>query len=117
MSLAERTSPRGANDAALAVAAAPAERRAEPAPRRAAAVVPAVAAIFVLGLALRLYCSGGPLWIDEIWSIMNLDPVTHFWRIFWGISHDNNHFANSLWLYFATSFSHCLLYTSPSPRD
>ena len=65
----------------------------------------AIASIFAAGLILRLAISGGPLWIDEIWSIMNLDPIRHFWGIFWGISHDNNHFANSLWLYFATSFS------------
>ena len=72
---------------------------------RFASAGPAIAAIFAAGLVLRLAVSGGPLWIDEIWSIMNLDPISPFWRIFWGISHDNNHFANSLWLYFATSFS------------
>jgi Dolichyl-phosphate-mannose-protein mannosyltransferase len=72
---------------------------------RFATIGPALAAILVAGLALRLYCSTGPLWIDEIWSIINLDPIQHFWGIFWGISHDNNHFANSLWLYSAGSLS------------
>ena len=28
-------------------------------------------------------------------------PVQHAWDVLWGISHDNNHFANSLWLYLA----------------
>ena len=57
------------------------------------------------GLAVRLWCARGPLWLDEIWSIENLAPLTRLWQVFWGISHDNNHFLNSLWLYFATGFS------------
>jgi hypothetical protein len=61
----------------------------------------AVGAIVAAGLALRLCCAGGPLWLDEIWSIENLAPLSHYWQVFWGISHDNNHFLNSLWLYFA----------------
>ena len=61
-----------------------------------------IAAIVAAGLALRLACAGGPLWLDEIWSIENLAPLRHFWQVFWGISHDNNHFLNSLWLYFAS---------------
>ena len=64
-----------------------------------------VAACFGLGLALRLACSGGPLWPDEIWSLRNLAPLQHFWQIFWGLSHDNNHVANSLWLYAASGWS------------
>lgn len=72
---------------------------------RFAAVAPTIAAIFVAGLALRLYCSSGPLWIDEIWSISNVERLRHFWLVLWGISHDNNHLANSLWLYFATGVS------------
>jgi hypothetical protein len=54
------------------------------------------------GFALRLGCAAGPLSLDEIWSIENLASLTRFWQVFWGISHDNNHFLNSLWLYFAT---------------
>src|SRR5208283_5094387 len=63
-----------------------------------------VAALVAAGLAVRLWCARGPLWLDEIWSIENLAPLTRFWQVFWGISHDNNHFLNSLWLYFATGF-------------
>ena len=59
-----------------------------------------VAALVAAGLAVRLWCARGPLWLDEIWSIENLAPLTRFWQVFWGISHDNNHFLNSLWLYF-----------------
>lgn len=64
-----------------------------------------VGAIFLGGLALRLVCSGGPLWPDEIWSLRNIEPLQHFWQVFWGISHDNNHVANSLWLYVASGWS------------
>ncbi len=106
MSLAEITTPRtAASNSPNIRATAPIAHPDETAAARFAAVGPVVAAIFAAGLALRLYCSGGPLWIDEIWSIMNLDPIKHFWDIFWGISHDNNHFANSLWLYSAGSLS------------
>ncbi|HLW89813.1 MAG TPA: hypothetical protein VKS78_00740 [Roseiarcus sp.] len=56
----------------------------------------------LLGFALRLIFAAGPLWIDEIWSIQNLAPLTRPWQVFWGVSHDNNHFLNSLWLYFVS---------------
>jgi hypothetical protein len=68
-------------------------------------IAAAVAVLVAAGLALRLWCAGGPLWLDEIWSIENLAPLTRWWQIFWGISHDNNHFLNSLWLWFATGFT------------
>lgn len=64
-----------------------------------------LAAVVAVGLAVRLWCAQGPLWQDEIWSIENLASLTHFWQVFWGISHDNNHFLNSLWLYWATATS------------
>lgn len=59
-----------------------------------------LAALVAAGLAVRVLCADGPLWLDEIWSIENLGPLSHFWQVFWAISHDNNHFLNSLWLYF-----------------
>jgi hypothetical protein len=90
------------------VSAAPFEtiaaRRAPVAAARARLTV-AVAALFVIGLGVRLWCAHGPLWVDEIWSIENLRPLAHFWDVLWGISHDNNHFLNSLWLDFAYPLS------------
>ncbi|WP_158813286.1 hypothetical protein [Methylocapsa sp. S129] len=62
-----------------------------------------LAAVLIAGLAVRILVANDPLWIDEIWSIQNLAPLTHFWQVFWGVSHDNNHFLNSLWLYFTAS--------------
>ena len=78
-------------------AGAPASARSRP-----ERVAIALAVLVTAGFAVRLWCAGGPLWLDEIWSIENLAPLTHWWRVFWGISHDNNHFLNSLWLWFAT---------------
>ncbi|MGO9759247.1 MAG: hypothetical protein ACLPNY_21825, partial [Roseiarcus sp.] len=36
----------------------------------------AVAALVAAGLAVRLWAARGPLWLDEIWSIENLAPLT-----------------------------------------
>ncbi len=76
-------------------------------PRIRAAFVASAPFILVAsaaGFALRLWGAEGPLWNDEIWSILNLRSIQHFWQVLWGISHDNNHFLNSLWLYFAEAW-------------
>ena len=94
MSLIERQAPfdlPAASPAASARAAAASAARRPDRPRRAA--------IAAAGFVLRLWCARGPLTLDEVWSIENLAPLRHFWQVFWGISHDNNHFLNSLWLY------------------
>lgn len=61
----------------------------------------AVFALTVVGFVLRLLCARGDLWLDEIWSIQNLAHIHNIGEIFWGISQDNNHILNSLWLWFA----------------
>jgi hypothetical protein len=63
------------------------------------ALVLVVAALTVLGFLLRLFAARGDLWLDEIWSIQNLEHVSNVGGIFWGISQDNNHLLNSLWLW------------------
>lgn len=60
-------------------------------------------AALAIGVALRLWLSRGPLWNDEIWSIQNLAGLSGPCGVLWDISHDNNHFLNSLWLYGATA--------------
>lgn len=78
-------------------------------------VAGAVAVITLGALAIRYYLSAGVLGNDEIWSLINLRPIHHFWGVLWGISHDNNHFLNSLWLYFVWPLSHnSSLLRSPS---
>ncbi len=59
-----------------------------------------VAALTAAGFLLRLLCARGDLWLDEIWSIQNLEHIRNVGGIFWGISQDNNHILNSLWLWF-----------------
>jgi hypothetical protein len=66
------------------------------------------AGIFALGLAgfgLRLAFSRAPLWNDEIWSLQNLRGIHGVGGILWGLSHDNNHFLNSIWLYFVSDLA------------
>src|SRR5579883_690659 len=104
----------------------PASRSGEEAPRRALAparhalaqdraAVLAIAAATLIGLDLRLWCADSPLWLDEIWSLDNLAGLSHSWQVFWRISHDNNHFLNSLWLFWVSVGSHNpLLLRAPS---
>ena len=63
-------------------------------------------ALCALGLGLRLWYAHWPLWVDEIWSLKNLAPLSHFWQILWDISQDNNHYLYSIYLFFAYPISH-----------
>jgi hypothetical protein len=60
---------------------------------------PAILIIAAFGLALRLVAARGDLWLDEIWSFVLIQPLTSIDQIFWRVSHDNNHFLNSAYLY------------------
>jgi hypothetical protein len=53
----------------------------------------------VIGAALRLFGTHGDLWLDEIWTLVLLEPITSIGQILWGINHYNNHFLNSIYLY------------------
>jgi hypothetical protein len=59
----------------------------------------AVSGLVVLGGIVRVYGSRGDLWLDEIWSLVLLEPVKSFGQIIWGINSDNNHVLNSMYLY------------------
>ena len=59
----------------------------------------------LLGFALRVWYAHGPLWVDEIWSLKDLAPISHFWQILWAISQDNNHYLYSIYLFFAYPIS------------
>jgi len=77
------------------------ELRLSSAPSRSLALSAlSILAITGAGLVLRLAFSRAPLWNDEIWSLQNLGDVHSVGGVLWGLSHDNNHFLNSLWLYF-----------------
>lgn len=57
-----------------------------------------VALLALLGLVLRLAAARGELWLDEIWSLDLVAPLTAPWQVFYAVSHDNNHFLNGFWL-------------------
>ena len=67
--------------------------------RRNVAVLLGVLAIAAAGLTLRLLGARGDLWLDEIWSLTLLKPLTSIDQIFWRVNYDNNHFLNSAYLY------------------
>lgn len=58
-----------------------------------------VCLLAMLGLWLRWRAAQGELWLDEVWSMTLVAPLRHAGQVFWAISHDNNHFLNSLWLF------------------
>ena len=52
----------------------------------------------LVGCLLRIVMAQGDLWLDEAWSLKLVAGISSPWAVFWEISHDNNHFLNSLWL-------------------
>ncbi|WP_018264991.1 hypothetical protein [Methylosinus sp. LW4] len=59
----------------------------------------ALIALTLIGAALRLCAAQGDLWLDEIWTLNLLERAHSFGDVFIGLHHDNNHVANSAWLY------------------
>lgn len=58
----------------------------------------AVAALTLLGLALRLLAAHGALWLDEAWSATFAEQAVTPLGVIWRVNHDNNHILNTLWL-------------------
>jgi hypothetical protein len=58
----------------------------------------AIAAMMMVGLALRIAAAQGALWLDEAWSAVTAHDVGTPMRVFLTINHDNNHHLNTLWL-------------------
>ena len=84
-------------------------------PRAERTTTSTVAALTVLlGLVLRVASARGDLWIDEIWTLNLLTTIGSPDQIFWNISHDNNHFLNSLWMYVVGLDGTPLFYRLPS---
>jgi len=55
--------------------------------------------ILIVAAALRLFFATGDLWLDEVWSIINVSRVSSFYGIFTSINSYNNHFLNSIFIY------------------
>jgi hypothetical protein len=65
-------------------------------PRAAAS---AVAALLVLGTALRVALGFESFWLDEAWSHAIATRAESVFEVFTGFRHDNNHLLNTLYLY------------------
>jgi hypothetical protein len=60
----------------------------------------AVCVLIVIGAALlRVFAALNDLWLDEIWSLNLLSPLSSITQIFTQIHFDNNHYLNSIWLF------------------
>lgn len=68
----------------------------------------------VVGLGLRIAAARSELWVDELWSLDLVSHLTSPDQVFWAISHDNNHFLNSLWMYLVGQQAAPLVYRLPS---
>ncbi|MBT9585773.1 hypothetical protein IV102_20700 [bacterium] len=56
--------------------------------------------LIVVGACLwRCAAANNDLWLDEIWSLRAVMELTSPWQVFTAIHSDNNHYLNSLWLY------------------
>ena len=58
-----------------------------------------LAALVVLGAAVRVALARGDLWLDELWSLSFARQITWPWEVLTAIHHDNNHPLNTLALY------------------
>jgi hypothetical protein len=74
----------------------------------------AILSIALVALVARWLGSRGELWIDEIWSLTLIAPLSGPFDVFWKIAHDNNHFLNSFWLMLAGPDADVTLYRFPS---
>lgn len=59
----------------------------------------AAGTILVLGAALRICGARGELWLDEIWSLKLIQKAETEYGFLWGLTIDNNHYLNTLYLY------------------
>ncbi|UZK66810.1 hypothetical protein [Sphingomonas sp. M1-B02] len=57
-----------------------------------------LAAVVLLGFALRIAGAQGALWLDEAWSAKHAHEAGTPLGVFLNINHDNNHHLTSLWL-------------------
>jgi hypothetical protein len=56
--------------------------------------------LIVLGAILRVLATHNDVWLDEIISLRTANEVRSPWQIFSEVHSDNNHYLNTLYLYF-----------------
>ncbi|MEY4669763.1 MAG: hypothetical protein RL518_2462 [Pseudomonadota bacterium] len=67
-----------------------------------------------VGLILRAAAIGGELWLDEIWSLLKVSPLSSPIEIVTALKHDNNHILNSLWMWLWGPTHTSAVYRAPS---
>ena len=75
---------------------------------------PAVAALTLVGLALRVAAARGGMWTDEAWSVVYAAQAKDPLGVFLRINHDNNHHLNTLWLQAVGMHASSLLARAPA---
>ena len=80
---------------------------------RALSIVACLAILAVAG-AVRVCGAFNELWLDEIWSLNLAGQVATPLEIFTKIHHDNNHYLNTLYLYFLGRGASEFVYRIPS---
>ena len=63
-------------------------------------LIAASAVLLVVAVAIRVRAAQNDLWLDEIWSLDLAHQISSPGEVFYHIHSDNNHYLNSLWLYF-----------------
>ena len=58
------------------------------------------AAVFLLAIVIRVRAAFNDLWLDEIWSLELVRELRSALGVFTQTHHDNNHYLNSLFIYF-----------------
>ena len=74
----------------------------------------ALSTVVFLGFVLRVGGSVGELWLDELWSLVLVAPLTAGSQVFTAINHENNHYLISLWMWMLGPDRHWWMYRVPS---
>lgn len=72
------------------------------------------AILFAAAVLIRFYFAVGDLWLDEVWSIVNITKISSFGEIFTAINSYNNHFLNSIFIYVLGPDAPMMLYRLPA---
>lgn len=76
--------------------------------------IPLVLCATAAGLYLRVAGASNDLWVDEVWSLDLGLAAPSLASVFWGLSHDNSHTLNTVWLRLIGDGASPLLYRSPA---
>src|ERR1051326_8442308 len=67
-------------------------------------------ALIILAAAVRIIATHNDLWLDELISLRIANAVKSSWQIFTAVHQDNNHYLNTLYLYFVKAQNYSPVY-------